>query len=63
MNADGKLRCDMHRECPDEVTHIDVKGFVYCTKHGRQRRFYQPCRQMTTAEIKQLQSGVPLARY
>jgi hypothetical protein len=52
------LTCDMVRGCANPVTHIDNKGWVYCEKHGPIRRMHgTPCRKMTAAEVKRLESG------
>lgn len=60
---DGKLKCDMTKECTQPVTHIDEKGYVYCTQHGLQRKGTMRCRKLSGPELKQLESGKPLARY
>jgi hypothetical protein len=53
-----KLTCDMERSCTRPVTHIDHKGFVYCTPHGEQRRTNgTPCRKLRPGEIEKLESG------
>jgi hypothetical protein len=59
----GKLQCDMDRDCQGEITHLGQKGYVYCEKHGLQRRYYRPCRKLRPGEIKKLQRGEALARY
>lgn len=61
--VDGKLHCDMERDCAEPVTHIDRKGYVYCTAHGAQRKLYQPCRKLRPFELKRLQTGESLRRY
>lgn len=58
------LSCDMERDCPASVTHLDNKGFVYCTEHGIQRRQYgTPCRKLRPWELKRLQRGQQLRSY
>lgn len=57
------LSCDMAKECTETVTHIDDKGYVYCKKHGLERRSVRRCRQLRSAELKKLLKGQPLARY
>lgn len=52
-----KLHCDMERECTATVTHIDRKGYVYCTAHGHQRQIAQACRKLTAAELKRLENN------
>jgi hypothetical protein len=58
-----ELRCDMVDDCREAVTHIDSKGYVYCAKHGHERKAYQRCRKLTPKEHAQLTAGEPLARY
>ena len=58
------LQCDMSGSCKEPVTHIEDSGFVYCTKHGLQRRAAgQRCRKLTPAELKRLKRGETIARY
>ncbi len=57
------LRCEMQRDCDAPVTHIDVKGYVYCTHHGIHRRAHQFCRKLRPCELRRLQRGLPLRRY
>lgn len=48
----------MKRDCTRHVTHIDNKGFVYCTPHGEQRRTNgTPCRKLRPGEIEKLEAG------
>lgn len=61
--TDGTLQCDMDHDCFEAVTHVDQKGYAYCTKHGLDRRYYQPCRKLRDWERRRLQRGEPLARY
>lgn len=57
------LNCAMVDGCKDTVSHIDNKGFIYCAKHGVQRKASIPCRKLTASELKQLNSGAPIQRY
>ena len=63
--AEGiRLQCDMSEGCKEPVTHIEDSGFVYCTKHGLQRRGSgQRCRKLTPSELKRLMRGEKIARY
>lgn len=63
MSFTARLSCDMESECDKPVTHIDAKGFVYCTRHGIERKIYQRCRQLTSKEKRILETGKPLASY
>jgi hypothetical protein len=62
-HLNGKLKCDMEKDCAEDVTHIDEKGYVYCHEHGVQRKSWRRCRQLTPKELRQLQAGTPLASY
>lgn len=58
------LLCDRDRSCCAPVTHIDQKGFVYCTNHGLSRRSCGiPCRKLRDYEIRKLGRGETLSRY
>ena len=62
--GDKPLTCDMRKECSEPVTHVDDKGWVYCTKHGQDRKLSRiKCRKLTPSELRQLQSGKPLSSY
>ena len=54
------LKCDMEKDCKENITHIDNKGFIYCQKHGEQRKAYNRCRKLKPSELKKLQSGKPI---
>lgn len=56
--------CDMWQFCQRPVTHMDNKGFVYCTKHGLDRRASGvPCRKLRPFELNRLAKGEPIKRY
>ena len=63
------LQCDGRKDCPDIVTHIDEKGFIYCAKHGVDRRGYpggiynRRCRKLRPHEVRRLQRGDVLKGY
>ena len=57
------LHCDMSHDCESPVTHIDQDGYAYCTTHGEQRRYSQPCRKLRDWELRKLQRGEQLTRY
>lgn len=58
-----RLACDMRRECQSPVTHIDEKGFIYCSDHGRQRQYSMRCRKLMPNELNRLGQGMPLESY
>jgi hypothetical protein len=58
-----QLACDMRFDCDAPVTHMDHKGFVYCTEHGLRRRVYCPCRSLRPFEVRKLQRGEVIAKY
>jgi len=53
----AELRCDGADGCAATVTHIDNKGFIYCTGHGEARRSWLPCRKMRAWEVAKLRAG------
>lgn len=57
------LLCDMTEGCLAPVTHIDDKGFAYCTEHGIQRRDSRRCRKLRAHELNGLKRGEQIARY
>jgi hypothetical protein len=62
-----KLNCAQMtsvEKCAEKITHIDVKGFIYCSICGPIRKATGVrCRKLTPKELKQLESGEPLAEY
>ncbi len=58
------LKCDMRVDCKEPVTHLDNKGYVYCTGHGEQRRSHDiPCRKLRSHEITKLTRGETIKKY
>lgn len=58
--ATVQLQCDMERSCKSPVTHVDARGYVYCTKHGERRQMSERCRKLRDAEYKKLVQGQPI---
>lgn len=58
-----RVLCDMEAGCLAPVTHLDDKGFVYCTPHGLIRRGWRRCRVLRGWELRKLQKGLTLNRY
>lgn len=54
------LKCDMLVACKAPVTHVDNKGYVYCTGHGEDRKLHLPCRKLRTSEITKLTNGLTI---
>lgn len=52
-----KLTCAGDVACTSRITHIDNKGWTYCTQHGVNRQVHVPCRKMTKTEVETLQRG------
>jgi hypothetical protein len=54
-----KLTCEWGKACPSDVTHVDEKGWIYCTPHGEQRQAggWRRCRKLTSAEKATLEAG------
>lgn len=70
----GKLHCDgiawkkdgdqvVNGKCDKPVSYIDEKGFVYCDKHGMERKQHMRCRKLKPAELKELEAGNALPKY
>lgn len=55
--------CDMVEGCTAPITMIDMAGYVYCTRHGMERRGYEPCRRLRPHEINRLARGEQVQRY
>lgn len=50
--------------CSGAVTHLDRKGYAYCTTHGLTRRTSGiACRKLRPHELRRLQGGRPLKQY
>jgi len=59
----SQLHCAMHTTCTEPVTHIDSKGYAYCTGHGVARRVWCPCRKLRPHELRKLQRGETIKQY
>jgi hypothetical protein len=55
--------CDMVVDCPNPVTHIGEKGYVYCASCVPCRRGVERCRLMRPWERKMVAAGEPLPTY
>lgn len=62
-STDVSLTCEMDDACTEPVTHIDNKGFIYCTDHGVDRRWWVPCRKLRPHELNRLRRGEQVRRY
>ena len=63
-DAKGKLRCDKNETCRDEITHIDDKGYIYCTYHGEQRNMGpRSCRKLTPPELTRLHNTGAISTF
>ena len=60
---DGTLQCDMDNDCTAEISHLDEKGYIYCTDHGVARREWKRCRKLRPWELRKIQRGETLNRY
>lgn len=58
--APCKLKCAMLESCTRLVTHIDDKGYVYCTSHGEQRKAVRRCRALRSNEVSKLLNNQPI---
>lgn len=59
----NSLKCEWRDNCDGEVTHIDAKGYIYCTDHGVGRQSTQACRKLRPHEVKRLERGEALSHY
>ncbi len=55
--------CDMVEGCKEPITMLDSAGFVYCTRHGLERRTYEPCRKLRPYELRAVLRGDMVKRY
>jgi hypothetical protein len=55
--------CDMTADCNEPITHLDDKGFIYCTNHGVSRRYSRPCRKLRPSELNNIKRGEQVKRY
>lgn len=62
-DKEGNLRCDMVDGCNEPITHIDHKGYIYCNKHGMQRKLSVRTRKLRPSELKQLKAKGSIASY
>jgi hypothetical protein len=58
-----KPECDMVENCPNPITHIGEKGFIYCAEHAPCRNGFERTRRMRPWEIKLLDAGKQLPSY
>lgn len=56
-------KCDMKSDCLNPITHIDNKGFVYCTECGKDRKLTHSCRKLRPWELKLIQAGRQVPSY
>jgi hypothetical protein len=55
--------CEMVKDCPNPVTHIGSKGYVYCTLHAPERKGWEGTRKMRKWEIELLKNGQAVPSY
>ena len=60
---EGKLVCDMKRDCNAAVAYIDEKGYAYCAPHGISRKQHCRCRKLRSYEVRRLERGDTVLRY
>jgi hypothetical protein len=60
-----KPTCDKKKDCPEPVTHIDDRGFVYCAVHGPAMSdgYYRRCRKLRPHELNRINRGETIASY
>lgn len=59
----ASVQCEMRANCPNEVTHIGSKGYVYCAACAPDRQGIERTRKMRPWELKLIQAGKPLPTY
>lgn len=58
------VQCEMSNDCPAEVTHVEDKGYIYCTEHANDRRSWNPrVRKMRAWERRWIAAGKVLPTY
>lgn len=55
--------CDMEADCTAPITHLDDKGWVYCTPHGEQRQMSHRCRKLRPHELARINRGDTVRSY
>ena len=63
MTTKTRIACEMENDCENSPTHIDEKGFIYCQRHGDQRKQTMRCRRMTLKEMRTILKGEPITSY
>lgn len=63
--SSSPLRCDMTADCTEPITHLDSKGYLYCTKHAAQRKSSSgpSVRKLKPGEISKLSRGESIRGY
>lgn len=57
-NQPAQLRCQMEDGCRQPVINVDEKGYVYCDRHGKERKSHgHRCRRMRNWEVEVLRDG------
>ena len=57
-------KCDMRADCTKPVAMIDDAGFIYCERHGMERRAGGwLCRTLRAHELNRLKRGEQVKRY
>ena len=62
MNATGP-QCGMRPDCPEPVTHIGERGYIYCTGHAAILRGWENTRKMRPWELRLIEAGQRLPSY
>jgi hypothetical protein len=59
------LQCEMKDDCKAPVTHVEEKGYIYCTEHAIQRRTGVGWRnrKLRPWELRMLRAGGQVPSY
>lgn len=58
------IPCEWYKDCPHPATHIDRRGWAYCTSHAATaNRSGYPARKLRAWELRWLGEGKTLPSY
>jgi hypothetical protein len=52
-----QLCCDMTKDCPNPISHMGERGWLYCSQHAPLRAGFERCRKLRKWEVSRLESG------
>ena len=63
MTTTRRMNCEMEGDCTEPVAYIDAKGYIFCTKHGKQRQYDRYCRKLRPHELNRIRAGGQVTHY